>query len=66
MTEKVRIPLTERGLLRAYEAAQYLGIGESTLRRKTTEGKIPSIGQGKLRRWSRTDLDRIIQDGGLN
>lgn len=48
-------------LLRLREAAEYLGIGESTLRSWLRDGRIARIKMGHTVRVDRLDLDQYIE-----
>ena len=56
----VTIPPTERLQVRPSEAAELLSISERELSRRTKSGEIPSIGKGRLRRYTIEDLRAYI------
>ena len=48
-------------LLTARQAAEILGIAQSTLRAWTRDGRLPSVVLGtRTRRWREADLERLI------
>ena len=51
----------QRRLLRLREAAEYLGIGESTLRSWLRDGRIAHVKMGHTVRVDRVDLDQYIE-----
>ena len=55
-------PVTDKAILNADEAADYLCISKSTLYKHTSSGKLPFFKlNGKLLLFSRQDLDRWIE-----
>lgn len=51
----------ERGLLKADEAATYLGLGRSKLYELIAAGELPLVRIGRAVRFPRVELDRLIE-----
>ena len=60
-------PMSDAGpladALKRREAAQRLGVSESTLKRWTREGAVPAYVLGSQYRWRKSDLDAFAEAG---
>jgi excisionase family DNA binding protein len=58
---KTKIPLNEKLTLTIEEAAQFTGIGETTINKLMSEGKIPYAKIGRKKLIQREDIEIFIE-----
>jgi excisionase family DNA binding protein len=60
-----RAPATEPDWLTLGQAAKYLGVAQSTIRKWSDQGRVPAFyTPGGHRRYRRSDLDRFLESSG--
>jgi excisionase family DNA binding protein len=60
-----RAPATEPDWLTLGQAAKYLGVAQSTIRKWSDQGRVPAFyTPGGHRRYRRTDLDKFLESSG--
>ena len=60
-----RVPATEPDWLTLGQAAKYLGVAQSTIRKWSDQGRVPAFyTPGGHRRYRRTDLDKFLESSG--
>ena len=60
-----RLPTTEPDWLTLGQAAKYLGVAQSTIRKWSDQGRVPAFyTPGGHRRYRRADLDRFLASSG--
>jgi len=60
-----RAPATEPDWLTLGQAAKYLGVAQSTIRKWSDQGRVPAFyTPGGHRRYRRADLDRFLENSG--
>jgi len=52
----------EKRLLTVKEACEYLGISKTTLYKLIKEGKLKPVKLGKITRFEKEDIDRLIKE----
>jgi excisionase family DNA binding protein len=57
------IPVVKPAALRIADAAKYLSISESLLRKLVREGRLPSVKIGTIRLIATSSLDRLAERG---
>jgi excisionase family DNA binding protein len=63
--QREALPATESDWLTLGQAAKYLGMAQSTIRKWSDSGRIPAFyTPGGHRRYRRSDLDRFLERGG--
>src|SRR6185503_10759662 len=59
-----RAPATEPDWLTLGQAAKYLGVAQSTIRKWSDQGRVPAFyTPGGHRRYRRADLDKVLEAG---
>ena len=62
-----RAPATEPDWLTLGQAAKYLGVAQSTIRKWSDQGRVPAFyTPGGHRRYRRADLDKFLESSGPN
>src|SRR5207245_9752794 len=60
-----RAPTTEPDWLTLGQAAKYLGVAQSTIRKWSDQGRVPAFyTPGGHRRYRRSDLDKFLESSG--
>ncbi len=60
-----RVPTTEPDWLTLGQAAKYLGVAQSTIRKWSDQGRVPAFyTPGGHRRYRRSDLDKFLESSG--
>ncbi len=60
-----RAPATEPDWLTLGQAAKYLGVAQSTIRKWSDQGRVPAFyTPGGHRRYRRADLDKFLESSG--
>ena len=54
----------EKEWLSAKEVMEYLGISRATVARWSRAGKLPKHKIGKITRYKKSDLDKLLEEGG--